>query len=255
MSTHLVYGDCHAHPEHNNDRADLISRLIQDLRPTAVINIGDNADLPSLSAYDKGKAMFYGRSYRADIDAHLEFEDRVWTPIRRLKKRLPFRVFTIGNHEDRISRALQSSPELSGTISLKDLDLDRNYDVVVEYDGYGTPGSITVDGVSYAHYVVAGIQGRALSSVHQGYQLLQKRHRSTTVGHQHVFSYNSQSVGTDTKIHGLSIPCMTDYPVDWAGNVTDLWDRGVIIKRNVYQGDYDLQFVSLRTLQKEYGGG
>lgn len=252
MTTHLVYGDAHAHPNFNNDRADLISKLIRDIQPDVVVNIGDNADMASLSAYDKGKAMFYGRNYKEDVAAHLEFDDRVWAPVRRMKKKLPFRVFCLGNHEDRITRALQSAPELSGAISMDDLELSRNYDLVVPYDGYGTPGYVEVDGITYAHYVVAGSMGRALSSIHQGYQLVQKKHRSVTVGHSHIFSYDRQTLGKDQFIHGLSIPCMTDYPVDWAGNVTDLWSRGVVIKREVNDGDYDLQVISLDTLKKEY---
>lgn len=254
MTTHLVYGDSHAHPDFPNDRADLLSKLIQDIKPDVVVNIGDNADLASLSSYDKGSAHFYGRNYRADIDAHLDFEDRVWSPIKRLKKKMPLRVTLHGNHEDRISRALAKNPELHGALSLKDLENERYYDIIVPYSGYGTPGETEIDGVSYAHYVPSGVSGRPLASIHQGYGLLQKRHRTTTVGHQHVFSYEMEPTYNGSKtLHGLCLPCFVDYPVDWAGNVVDLWTRGVVIKRNVYDGDYDLEFVSLNRLKKEYG--
>lgn len=254
MKTHLVYGDTHAHPQYHNKRADLISKLIQDVKPDVVVNIGDNADMASLSSYDKGLRHFYGKSYKADIEAHLEFDERVWEPIKRLKKRMPYRVFCIGNHEQRIEKCLDRSPELAGAVTLKDLDLERWYDRVVPYEGYGSPGVITIDGVRYAHYVVAGVSGRPLASLHQGYQLVQKRHHSTTVGHQHVFSYNRQATEADGRtMNGLCIPCMVDYPVDWAGTVTDLWDRGVVVKHNVEDGNYDLEYVSLERLEKEYG--
>lgn len=255
MTTHLVYGDAHAHPDFNNNRADLISRLIQEVKPDVVVNIGDNADMASLSSYDKGLAHFYGRNYRADVDAHLEFEDRVWSPVKALKKRMPHRVFCIGNHEDRISRALAKNPELQGALSMKDLDLERYYDLVVPYAGHGGPGEVEIDGISYAHYVVTGVSGRPLGSLHQGYSLLQKRHRSTTVGHQHVFSYEMEPTHRGERtLHGLSLPCMVDYPVSWAGNVVDLWSRGVVIKRDVQDGNYDLEFVSLARLKRLYGG-
>ena len=48
---------------------------------------------------------------------------------------------------------------------------------------------------------------------------------------------------------------MTDYPVDWAGPIEDLWTRGVVIKRQVDNGNYDLQMVSLEALKQEYGNG
>lgn len=253
MSTHLVFGDVHAHPQHNNDRASWLSNLIQDVKPDVVVDIGDGPDMSSLSSYDKGLKYFYGRNYKEDITAFLDFQDKLWGPIRRKKKKLPRRVYCVGNHDYRIERALAKSPELQGAISMKDLELEINYDDVVDYHGHGTPGLIEIDNIGYAHYVVAGVSGKALASIHQGFQLVQKRHKSTTVGHQHVFSYDTQPVGKDQHIHGLCIPCMTDYPVDWAGTVEDLWTRGVIIKRNVEAGNYDLEYVSLARLKKEYG--
>lgn len=254
-TTHLIVGDTHAHPDFDNSRADLLANLINDLRPDVYVHIGDSADMASLSTYDRGLSYFVGRNYRDDVNAHLEFEDRVWGPVKRQKKKLPRRVFCIGNHEDRISRALSKSPELQGAISMKDLQLEYFYDTVVPYEGHGTPGVIDIDGIDYAHYVVAGISGRPLASLHQGYQLLQKRHKSTTVGHSHVFSYNAQRTHQgSTTLHGLSIPCFVDYPVEWAGNVTDLWNTGVIIKHNVEEGDYDLEFVSIERLKRMYGG-
>lgn len=253
MSTHLVYGDVHAHPDFNNDRAHLLSKLIQDVKPDVVVNIGDGPDLSSLSSYDKGLKHFYGRNYKADVNAFLDFEEKTWEPVKRQKKRLPLRVYCIGNHDYRIERALAKSPELQGAISMKDLELNRYYDEVVDYQGYGTPGILEVDGISYSHYVIAGVSGKPLAAQHQGFQLLQKRHKSTTVGHQHVFSYDVQSIAKDKFIHGLCIPCLTDYPVDWAGLVEDLWTRGVVIKRNVEDGNYDLEVVSLARLKKEYG--
>lgn len=251
--THLVYGDAHAHPNFNNDRAEWLGKLIVDIRPDVIVNVGDNADMSSLSSYDKGLRHFYGKNYREDINAHLDFEEKVWTPIKKLKKKLPLRVYCVGNHDYRIERALDKSPELQGAMSMKDLQLDHFYDEVVPYEGYGSPGLIEVDGIGYAHYVISGVSGKPLSAQHLGFQLLQKRHKSTTVGHQHVMSYDSQPLAQDKFIHGLALPCMTDYPVDWAGMINGLWNRGVIIKRNVEDGDYDMEYISLKRLKKEYG--
>jgi hypothetical protein len=56
--TYLVVPDQHAHPDHNNDRADYLGKFIKDLKPHVVVNIGDAADLASLSTFDKGKHSF-----------------------------------------------------------------------------------------------------------------------------------------------------------------------------------------------------
>src|SRR5690606_28393748 len=114
--------DQHAHYQHDNRRADWLSKLTIDLSPDIVVNLGDAADMPSLSSYDKGTRSFQGRSYRQDIDAHLDFQSRWWDPVKARKKRLPYRVVLEGNHEHRIERALDLSPELVETIGFKDYD-------------------------------------------------------------------------------------------------------------------------------------
>jgi hypothetical protein len=70
--THLVVPDQHAAPGFHNDRADWLGQLIKDIKPDVLINIGDAADMSSLSSYDKGKAQFHGRNYEKDINAHLD---------------------------------------------------------------------------------------------------------------------------------------------------------------------------------------
>jgi hypothetical protein len=252
LTTHLVIGDQHAHYQHNNERATWLSKLIIDLQPDAVINIGDAADMPSLSGYDRGKKSFQGRTYRADIDSHLDFQQRLWEPVIKRKKRLPQRVFLIGNHEDRITRAIDLQPELDGAIGLKDLELERYYQDVVYYDGRH-PGNICIDGVYYAHYFVNGGSGRAISSEHQGNALLAKRHASCTVGHNHRLDYCSHATANGTRIHGLSVGCFLDFDLPFAGESNKLWWRGIVIKHNVEGGQYDAEFVSLDRLRKEYG--
>lgn len=44
-----------------------------------------------------------------------------------------------------------------------------------------------------------------------------------------------------------------DYESDWAGEVNRLWWRGVVFKRNVDNGSYDPEFISLDRIKKTYG--
>jgi len=252
VTSHLVIGDQHAHYQHHNKRAEWLSALIHDLKPDVVINLGDGADMPSLSGYDKGRKSFQGRTYRADIDAHLDFQDRLWSPLRRYKKRLPRSVYLIGNHEHRISRAIDVQPELEGAISLNDLQLDNWYDEIVHYEG-STPGTIDVDGIQYAHYFVSGVMGRAISGEHLATSLLSKRFVSSTCGHSHLADYSVRTNGQGRKIMGTVAGVYQDYECDWAGVTQDLWWKGVVFKRNVVNGVYDPEFISLNTIKKEYG--
>lgn len=251
--THLVVPDSHAHPDHDNDRADWLGELIADVKPDVLIHIGDSADLPSLSAYDKGKRSFQGRNYKQDINAHLDFQERMFTPIKKLKRKLPFSVFCEGNHEFRIKRAIDLSPELDGAISFKDLQLKEWYDEVVEYEG-NTPGNITVDGVTYGHYFVGGIAGRPLGGIHAGYAIATKKFSSATCGHSHLFD-TSMHVNLQGKaVIGTVVGCFQNYTNSWAGEVGKLWNRGVVVKRHVTgDGSYDLQWISIDALKEIYG--
>lgn len=245
--------DTHAHPEHHNDRADWLGALIAEIKPDVLIHIGDSADMSSLSTYDKGKRQFQGRNYKADIGAHCDFQERMFAPIKRLKRKLPFSVFCIGNHEHRISRAIDLSPELDGAISMKDLCLNEWYDEVVDYSG-GTPGIINIDGITYAHYFVGGIAGRPLGGIHAGYAIATKKFSSATCGHSHLFDTSWHVDLRGNPVIGTVVGCYQDYDNDWAGEVAQLWNRGVVIKRYVDgRGGYDLEWVSLNTLKEVYG--
>lgn len=250
--THLVIGDIHAHPDHSNERADWLAKLIIDVRPDVVVCIGDAIDLSSLAQMDKGKISFQGRTYKKDIDCHCDFQERVWTPVVSRKKRMPDRVFLHGNHEQRIQQAINRTPELSETIGFDDLRLSDWYDEVIGYSGL-TPGTIQIDGVLYGHYLSAGISGRAVGGEHTGYTLLSKYFGSATVGHSHLFDICVRTSGDGRKILGCSVGCYQDYTNDWAGELGKLWDRGVLVCRNVDNGAYDPEWISLSSIRKEYG--
>lgn len=249
---HLVIPDPHAKPGHSNKRAEYLGHLINDVRPDAVVMLGDLFDMPSLSSYDRGKKSFIGRTYRADVDAGIDFNDRLWNVVRKSKKRMPRRYALIGNHEQRIDRTIEVQPELEGVISYDDLDLERYYDTIVHYEG-ATPGTIELDGITYGHYMVTGISGRPISGEHAAYTHLTKKFTSCVVGHSHSADLAIRTRPDGKKITGLVAGCYLDYDPEYAGNSADLWWRGVVVLRNVEDGCFDPQFVSLSALKKEYG--
>lgn len=250
--THIVIPDSHAHPQHHNDRAIWLGKLIQDVKPDVVVHIGDSADMPSLSGYDKGTKSFQGRRYADDINSHLDFQDKLWSTVKKAKKRLPYKLFFHGNHEQRIERAIQQSPELDGTIGYQDLKIKDYYDDEFPYNG-NTPSVYEVDGITYGHYAVTGVSGRPISGEHLAHSLLVKHHQSVTVGHNHTLDFTVRHTLLGTPIMGLCCGCFIDYESDWAGEMQKMWWRGVVVKRNVSDGVYDPQFISIDALRKEYG--
>lgn len=251
MTTHLVIPDSHAHYQHHNKRADWLGKLIVDVKPDVIVHIGDNWDMPSLSEYDRGKKCFQGRSYKADIASGVEFMDRVFAPVKKQKQRLPRTIFLEGNHEHRIHRAIQLQPELEGAISYDDLQLDRYFDDVVLYTG-SVPGVIEVDGISYAHYFVSGVAGRPVGGEHPATSLITKKLSSATQGHLHLADWSTRMALNGKRLMGCFVGCYQDYRSDWAGSMSDLWWSGVVVKRNVEDGCYDPEFISIAAMKKEY---
>lgn len=249
---HLLIPDPHAVPNTSHERADWIGKLILDEKPDVVINGGDMFDMESLSSYDKGKGSFFGKTYHADIAAGLEFDDRLWHPIRKAKKKKPLSVFLEGNHEQRLKRVLDYEHILTDTIGFKDFELERNYDIVVEYQG-ATPGLVNVDGINYAHFFVSGVKGQAVSGVNPARMLLTKMHESSTSFHTHTFDYAIDTTGSGKKIIGLFAGVGHDREPPYAGITARLWWNGVVIKEDVDNGCYNLRQISLQKLKEVYG--
>lgn len=251
----LVIPDPHSNPDFNNDRFDWLSNYIIDTRPDIVLNLGDSIDLASLAGYDKGKRSFFGKSYKKDIDSHAEAQERWWGPIKARKKKMPRRIILEGNHEHRIEKALDLSPELEGTLRFEDFRFDDYYDEVVRYNGE-TPGTITIQGVTFAHYLTSGVLGRPISGEHPAHALISKLSASVVVGHSHLADYCIRSDVHGKPIQSVVAGCYFDYDSPWAGKqVNQLYWRGLVRLNDVQNGRFDPQWISLDSLRKAYGNG
>lgn len=245
---HIVVPDSHAHPDFDNSRYDLLGHLIADVKPDVVVDIGDWFDMPSLCSYDKGKKSFEGRRYNRDIASGIEAQDRVLRIVKRQKQKFPRFVRTLGNHENRINRVIEFDAVLDGTIGTGDL-LSKEY----KWEEHPFLEPVEIDGITYQHYFTSGVLNRPIGGERPAYTVLMKNHVSCTQGHSHLFDYCIKTAGR-RKIHGLHVGVFQDYNSDYAGPANELWDRGVVIKRNVEDGHYDLEWVSLKRLKEIYGG-
>ena len=148
MRTHLVIPDTQAKEGVPTDHLEWIGQYIVDRKPDVVVHLGDHADMPSLSSYDRGKAGFEGRRYWKDIKAANEaFDilnrgiDENNAKLRKHKMRQwhPEKHILLGNHEDRIARAVENQAELQGALSTDDLNY-KQHGYTVPVQGCGRPG-------------------------------------------------------------------------------------------------------------------
>ena len=222
----LIIGDPHAHPDYDNSRFTTLGKFIAREKPQIIVCIGDMADMPSLSSYDRGTKGFEGRRYKKDVSAVIDAQKKLFTPINRVRGYKPKLHMCMGNHEDRIVRAVNTTPELDGAIGLHDL----------KYEDFGwkvTPfkRSVVIQGISFSHYFTSGVAGRPISSVHIGHALVTKLHCSAVQGHSHLFNHSEQTRPDGQKIFGLSVGCFSHpkYTESWCQDTEYQWWRGVII--------------------------
>lgn len=245
--TILVIPDSHAHPDEPNERFTWLGKLIGDIKPDVVLDIGDFFDMPSLSSYDKGKTSFEGRRYFKDIASGLEAQDRIKTELVKRKKKLPKFIRTLGNHEHRITRAIELDSILEGTIGLSNLESK-------EYGWEEVPFlvPIEIEGVRFQHYFTSGVKNLPVGGRHPAYQLLITEHCSCVMGHSHLKDIAIQSAGNKF-IQSAVVGCFVDYQMDWAGPSNGKWNRGIYIMKDVENGMWNDEWISISKLKETYG--
>lgn len=248
----LVIPDSHAHPEFHNKRYTWLGKLVADTDPDIVLDIGDWEDMPSLCVYDIGKRSFEGKRYWKDVAAGIDARERFHAPLRDKKKKLPKRIALIGNHTERINKAISlDAAKLEGVISINDLQHKEYGWEVVPYNG-STPGIIDINGVSFSHYFVSGVMGRPISGERPAHQLVQKQYRSCVQGHIHTADHCVRGSVQGKKLHGLVCGVYQDYYADYAGVANDMWWHGVVMLHDVQNGQFDPEWINLERIKKAY---
>ena len=254
--TAVVMTCAHSDPSIPNDRFDWLGEFLYDIRPDYVIDLGDGADLKSLNSFDtRYPQAIVAQNYESDINHYNDAMDRMRRKFRTMKKRRPAFFGFEGNHENRIKKAIANDPRLEGAtygISFSHLQTDVWFDEYHQYNN-SAPAIFDYDGVSYAHYIASGNYGTAMSGLHHAYGLVQKRHCSTTVGHSHKRSLFFKDDAHPHPTIGLVAGCFKGGEEGWAGQSNMEWWKGVIVKRNVQDGYYEPEFVSLGRLRDVYG--
>ncbi|HEY6028608.1 MAG TPA: hypothetical protein VIV09_17060 [Pseudolabrys sp.] len=251
---HLVIPDTQIKPGVPIDHIDWISKYAVEKTPDVIVIIGDWADMPSLSSYDVGTKSFEGRTYRADILAANDAPQRLMAPIqvevaRREKAHRPRwnprKIVTLGNHENRIPRAVEMDRKIDGLISEKDIFFEQ-----WGFEVYPFLQPVVVDGVAYCHYFVSGQMGRPVTSARM---LLQKHHMSCFAGHQQGRDIAYAKRADGSRITGIIAgSCYLHDEPYLNAQSNEVW-RGVYMLHEVNNGSFDEMPVSLTFLKEKYG--
>lgn len=250
----LVIPDVQAKPGHDFTYLNNIGKYIVAKKPEVIVQIGDFADMPSLSSYDVGKKSFEGRRYKKDVEATWNAMAALLAPMmeynaqqkRNGKKQYhPRKVLTLGNHENRIDRAINDDAKLEGMLSINDL----------KYANFGWEVHpflevVTIEGIAFSHYFVTGTAGRPSSTAAAQ---LNKQHMSCISGHQQGRQMAQAQRADGSRVTSIIAGSCYEHNEDYLGAQGNNHWRGVIMLHNVNNGSFDECFVPLEYIKAKYG--
>ena len=254
MTKHLVIPDTQVKPGDRADHLRWAGEYAAEKKPDVIVHIGDHWDMPSLSSYDVGKKSFEGRRYVNDVEAGINAMHKFLEPIQREQERLvrnkhkqwnPRLVFTLGNHEYRIERAIESDPKLDGLLKYGDLMLEEMGFEVVPF-----LQPIIIDDIAYCHYFTSGVMGRPVSSAKL---MLSKKFMSCIMGHvqDRDIAYARKADGTN--MLGLFAGIYYQHDEEYLNAQTNGSWSGVWLLNEVVNGGCDELPVSINYLREKYG--
>ena len=227
-------------------------KYLAEKKPDIIVHIGDHWDMPSLSSYDKGKKSFEGRRYNKDIEAGNLAMDLLLQPIKQEQQRLrtnkhkqwkPRMVFTLGNHEHRINRAVEADAILDGVISTDDFNLG-------DWEVHDFLEPVFIEGVGFCHYFTSGVMGRPVSSARA---MVTKKMQSTVMGHvqDRDIAYARRADGTS--VTGIFAGIFYQHDEAYLGSQGNESWRGIWMLNDVDDGSFDEMPISINYLENKYG--
>lgn len=253
MSKIMVLPDVQMKDGINTEYLTKIGQYMCDKRPDIVVCLGDFADMPSLSSYDVGKKAFEGRRYTKDVQAVHDAQEALFTPLFELqeqqlrnKKKMydPTRIMLLGNHENRINRAVNNDAKLEGLISVNDLAYDEYWDRVHPFLEV-----VVIDGVAFSHYFTTGQAGKPSSTANAQ---LGKQHMSCISGHQQGLQIAMAQRADGTRLTSVIAGSCYEHDEDYLGVQGNKHWRGFLMLHEVDNGQFDLMTVTLNYINKKY---
>ena len=212
------------------------------------------ADMPSLSTHDiKGSKYFEGLRYNIDVSTTKLAMKMLLKPLRDLQEKQkedkhkvykPRMVLTLGNHENRINRAVNNNPMLDGLVAVKDLGYENDWEV------HEFLHPVFINGVGFNHYWPVGAMGRPAASPAA---IVSKLHMSCIAGHQ-----QGRSVAYGKRADGQSICAIIagsfyQHDEDYMDQLSNKHWRGLVVLNEVEDGHFDEMFLSMEYLKGKYG--
>lgn len=214
-------------------------------RPDVIVCAGDFGDFHSLSRYGRGERRFEGRRYMNDLAAFHQGMQLLLDPIKAAHDYNPSLVFTLGNHEDHITRKTQEDATLAGLMSIDDLCLEE-----YGWQVYPFLQPVGIGGVAFCHYFPSGVMGRSITTSNE---LLRKLHMSAVAGHQQgrEIAYGRRADGQ--QMTAIISGSFYQHDMEYLSPFTNAHWRGMWMLHEVRDGQFDEMAVSINFLKRKFG--
>ena len=257
MTTHIVIPDTQVAPGLPIDHlgwigAYLVDEFAHKSGRLEIIHLGDHWTMQSLSSYDKGMRRAEGSRYEDDVESGNAGMRLLTGPIhaeQKLRRRAhrPWDVglhLLRGNHEERIERATQASPELFKKLDYKDLESPG-------WETHGFLEPVLLDGILYSHYFINPANGRPQAGMIE--TRIKSLGSSFTQGHQQGLKVGMVETVAGRRRGIVAGSCYL-HNEEYRGPQGQTEWRGILVCWEVVEGDYDLMEVSLGYLCRRYEG-
>jgi hypothetical protein len=254
---HLMIPDTQCKPDVDMNYLKHVGQYIVEKRPEVIVHIGDHADMPSLSSYDKGKMSAEGKRLNLDIEASIEGMRLLLEPLHNLQKQqkknkkkvyTPRMVLTLGNHEQRIMRHVDSNPELADFLSYDNLKYKE-----FGWEVYDYLEPVVINGVAYCHFMANPFSGKPYGGTAQN--VLKNVGESFCVGHKQTLDVATRFLPASGRQQwGIIAGACYAHDEGYKGHQGNHHWRGIVVKHNVQEGSFNPMFVDLEYLKERYEG-
>ena len=254
--TQLMIPDTQCKPDIDMSYLRWVGEYIAYKQPEVIVHIGDHADMPSLSSYDKGKGSAEGKRVQKDIESSIEGMNILLKPLYELQQSQleefgevlykPKMVMTLGNHEFRIMRHVDENPELMGFLSYDNL---RYKDFGWEVYDFLKPAMI--NGVTYVHFLANPMSGKPYGGA--ALNVLKNVGESFCMGHKQCLDVATRFLPSSGKQQWAIIAgACYSHDEGYKGYQGNHHWRGIVVKHNVKGGSFNPMFVDLEYLESRY---
>lgn len=240
-----VIPDVQAMPGVPLDHLTWCGKYLADKQPDVIVCIGDFGDFPSLSQFGRGKMEFEGRRYKKDLSAFHQAMELLLEPVNKAIGWAPSMLFTLGNHESHIDRAVNDDARLEGLMSLDDLRLPE-----YGWKVYPFLQPVAVGGVAFCHYFPSGIMGRPITTAAE---LLRKLHMSAFAGHQQGREIAFGRRADGGQMTAIISGSFYQHTYSYLSPFTNAHWRGMYFLHQVKDGQFDEMALSIDFFKRRYG--